>query len=568
MNKMKRVIGFFLIISMLFVMMESLEAKAAGISVSDATYPDWIRKGEAFILKGTVKSDSNITELTASLCDGHGKAVYSKTVKPNSKSYSLKGIDSAMRFDKLSANPYTYRVEAKDASGSHSVILKPFTVYEGRKPEYVTEIDTSKKFQISLEENSNLVLDVDGGEIKDNVLVKENTKNAASYWYLEKAEAGSYLIRNAETGYYLDVEGGSYLNGANVWQYKGNNTDAQKWYFVREGDGYKILSKRNYLTLSLNRSIYEGGKNVQMWRDIQVAHQRFFLCPEEPKTEEKPASTLAVSDANEVPTLTAGSVFSLKGKITSNYKIKEVNVQVAGADKGTTILKKVIYPNAVSATLSGEIDKGIRFNDLPAGNYYYSVWAEDVSGMQKTLIWQPFTVKAADKKNKTLSVNWKNIAKVGNQAGPKNGKSSDSCFCFALAYSRTILDGKVHTWSEYDANNVKSGKHTQYDASGWFGKAGFKKKTPSTQNSVYKTAYESINAGKPCIVFVKGKRSSWHYVAIVGYQNVTSTETLSAKNFLMIDSCPGTTKKAVENLQKTGYSLKKSGKNYQCFITK
>ena len=41
--------------------------------------------------------------------------------------------------------------------------------------------------------------------------------------------------------------------------------------------------------------------------------------------------------------------------------------------------------------------------------------------------------------NKTIPINWDNIAKVGKQA-----KGSVSCSCFALAYCRTRFDNKVH----------------------------------------------------------------------------------------------------------------------------
>lgn len=152
-----------------------MEAKAAdGISVSGATYPDWIKQGDVFILRGTVTSSTNIVSRTASLCDSGGKAVYSKTVRPNSKSYDLRGIDAALRFNKLSANPYTYCVTATNGTGTYNVIIKPFTIYLGAKPSYVTNPDQSKEYKLCVLEDSSMVVDIAAMEEMANVLVKKD----------------------------------------------------------------------------------------------------------------------------------------------------------------------------------------------------------------------------------------------------------------------------------------------------------------------------------------------------------------------------------------------------------
>ena len=172
-------------------------------------------------------------------------------------------------------------------------------------------------------------------------------------------------------------------------------------------------------------------------------------------------------------------------------------------------------------------------------------------------------VDASVSSSKTLNINWAHITQVGNQASRKwNGSkwvSSDSCACFTMAYSRTILDGRVHYWSEY---NINPG-NDQYNACASWSEAGYRKGYSSSQNEVFKKAYDSINNNRPFVVFVQGSRSSWHYITIVGYLGVTSTNTLSATNFLIIDSCPGTTTKNVENMGGVGYSLKWSSGRYE-----
>lgn len=155
---------------------------------------------------------------------------------------------------------------------------------------------------------------------------------------------------------------------------------------------------------------------------------------------------------------------------------------------------------------------------------------------------------------KTLSINWNLINSVGKQPS-----GSDACGCYALAYCRTILDGRIRKWSEFDSN----GGTNVYNACASWGKANYASNFASNPSTVYQQAVANINEGKPMVVRVYGTRSSrGHYVAIVGYTNVTSIDNLSVNNFLIIDSGGGTYGN-VENLGGVGYSLQKTSSGYQ-----
>lgn len=529
MRRMKKVLCFLLAVSLLFSLTAGMETKAAdSISVSNATYPEWIKKGSVFILRGTVKSDSNITELTASICDGHGNAMYSKTVKPNSKTYDLKGIDAAMRFDKLSANPYTYRVVAKNSSGTHTVIMKPFTVYSGNKPEFVTNLNTAVKYQICVKEDSSMVVDTAGTTSSSNVLVKKDEGQSSSYWYLESADGNAYMFRNADTGLYLDVSGGNMTNGTNIQLWTGNATDAQKWYFIQDGDAYKIISKRNYLTMSLENSLAKNKPNVQMWRDIQVAHQRFYLKPvaetnDNQNTGEEQVinSTLSISDANIVPTLQVGDKFSLKGTITSNYEITKVIAEIyAGSNP---IVRKEVYPNATSVSLSGDIDKAMTFNTLDAGTYYYSIWAEDASRTQKTLIWQIFEVKKGSYPEisyKVKTVIQKHYEGCALAAAATCLKSHGINATYAWAYKKNKNSVYVN-WSNFSMKRVKV----------------------SDQQKALSGLYDTLkNKGVVVVGRSNGKSGSAyrsHFSVVVAYKG--SPEKLEMKGFVVQDVYDGKT---------------------------
>lgn len=150
-----------------------------------------------------------------------------------------------------------------------------------------------------------------------------------------------------------------------------------------------------------------------------------------------------------------------------------------------------------------------------------------------------------------LDVNWNNIEQVGHQAVG----NSISCACYSLAYCRTMLDDEVHRCSEYNLGASEWDAWTNWvvgDYEGHF---------PSGKDTAFRLTYDSLNEGKPVCVKVKGTRSSHHYVAVVGYENVTDISKLSAENFLIIDPCASEFK--VENMADVGYDLKYEENNFQ-----
>lgn len=151
--------------------------------------------------------------------------------------------------------------------------------------------------------------------------------------------------------------------------------------------------------------------------------------------------------------------------------------------------------------------------------------------------------------SKTLSINWKLIKNTGKQS------VSGPCGCYAFAYCRDIIDNSQHYWTEYSEGYLST-KH-RYSYSFVASKASYNKKTTSKQSTVFKAIYDNINSGKPVVINVKGGRSSGcHYVAVVGYVNVQNTSSLTASNFLIIDSAGGGYN--TENLGSLGYSLRNS----------
>lgn len=103
--------------------------KVRSLTISSYNYPTSIKKGSSFSIKGTVKSSYKITKVTVKVVDSDGNTVLSASAKPNAKSYSIKKLDSKIKFGKLSKGTYTYKVIATDTKTSSVTLLsKSFKV--------------------------------------------------------------------------------------------------------------------------------------------------------------------------------------------------------------------------------------------------------------------------------------------------------------------------------------------------------------------------------------------------------------------------------------------------------
>lgn len=121
---------------------EALKKQAAGYSETPAastlqitgqTPPGNgnINAGAYWTCNGTIKSNYSIDEVSGYiLASNNSTVLYSKTINPNSTSYSLANgaIDKALLFNKLSAGTYYYKITAKDASGKTISYNPQFTV--------------------------------------------------------------------------------------------------------------------------------------------------------------------------------------------------------------------------------------------------------------------------------------------------------------------------------------------------------------------------------------------------------------------------------------------------------
>ncbi len=152
------------------------------------------------------------------------------------------------------------------------------------------------------------------------------------------------------------------------------------------------------------------------------------------------------------------------------------------------------------------------------------------------LVVVPLTVNAVS--SYTMPLNSTNLKSVGAQ--DRNGVA---CSCFALAYCRTILDGKAHSFSEY---NKYGNSQTNVDCI--WGNGNATKRTANSAKAVLKACYDYVNSNTPVVIHVNTSTGQ-HWVAVVGYQNVSDSNNMSYNNLIIIDPWYGYPQK------KNGYSI-------------
>ena len=161
----------------------------------------------------------------------------------------------------------------------------------------------------------------------------------------------------------------------------------------------------------------------------------------------------------------------------------------------------------------------------------------------------------------TQTVIWSSSSKFNLELLKKVGcqpRGSVSCSCYALAYARTLLDGKVHQWYEYNMYGNSS------RVCAVWGKGGFHVEQKVKKYQGYQLMYDQIKAGKPCVILVAGSRSSQHYITVIDVKGNADRNNLSTKDFTILDPAPvnGRTAPVPENMATAGYDLKWDNVDY------
>lgn len=151
--------------------------KASSITGSNITYPTTLKQGNGFVVKGTLKSTYNISEVKAGIMKKSTNKFYSNytaIAKPNATSYDISKLNSKVPFSKAKPGTYYYTVWAKDIKGKEFTVLKKsFTVKKSTTVLSTLNIKNASK-PVNLEIGQGFVVKgiVSSNYNLDNVTVK------------------------------------------------------------------------------------------------------------------------------------------------------------------------------------------------------------------------------------------------------------------------------------------------------------------------------------------------------------------------------------------------------------
>lgn len=135
-------------------------------------------------------------------------------------------------------------------------------------------------YKVVLTADSRYVWDIenaseqDGGNLR---LWVDNGSDAQKFEFTYDAD-GYYSIINVNSGKAVDCAEGSDEDGTNIQQYMVNHTDAQRWKPVcTENGSYNFICKCNGKAADIYGGIIARGRNIQMYQQNHTAAQEFRL---------------------------------------------------------------------------------------------------------------------------------------------------------------------------------------------------------------------------------------------------------------------------------------------------
>ena len=321
---------------------------ASAFSIKDLSVPEKLTEGDAFSVKGTVKSEYSITSIKIGVCDTEGNWLsgHYTTRKPAKKTYSLANAGSSMKFSTLTPGRYCFTVQATDSNKTTETILQSeFAVV--KKPSKITV--SGYTYPVSLRESSSFTL-------------KGTVKSA-------------YNIKRVRVG---------------IW-----NNDTGRWY-----SGMMAEFKPNTTTFNISQAdssirfahLVSGTYWYRVYVTDTEGYSRSVI--KKKFTVSNIASKFTVSSNISYPSvMTQGSSFSLMGIVSSAVELDYVRIGICDAygnwidgfnRKVSDIEGKNFYIY--------KVDEDISFGKLATGQYVYRIYAKDLNGKGKTVLKQPFTV--------------------------------------------------------------------------------------------------------------------------------------------------------------------------------
>lgn len=309
---------------------------ATGVTVPSST----MQYGKSFSIRGTVKTKSSrqvISKLTVGVTNASGKWISGKyaSVKPNAVSYSLKNLDSKIKFGSLKPGSYKYVVSATTSAGKSEKIV-------------------NKAFRIR------------------TILVSGANSPSDLYYGSSFSVKGTiystYSLKQVRVG--VTDSSGNFLRG----HYVTKKTSAKQFSIA------SVKSSMNFSTVGTGTHYYKVIAWDSKGNSATLVNRRFTV------------SRFTLSNAKSPSSLKVGNSFSVKGTVKSSYRIANISVGVQkSSGKWVSGVYKSASPNTNTYDLA-KLNNSIKFEKLSKGTYMYRIRVTDVCGITKYVYTKKFKV--------------------------------------------------------------------------------------------------------------------------------------------------------------------------------
>lgn len=195
-----------------------------------------------------------------------------------------------------------------------------------------TVVDTAHYYEIQSAIGNHKVLDISGGSVASgaNLQIYSANNTEAQRFRFVKNSDGTYSIYTAVACRVLDVAGGDAKDSTNVWQYDPNCTAAQRWRITNNDDGTVTLvpavAKASALDVAGGSS--QNGTNVQIYKNNGTKAQKWIL------TAKGQIPNFSASEVMLCPSYTDNTVMDVSGGSSQNgANIQSYQFNETGAQK-------------------------------------------------------------------------------------------------------------------------------------------------------------------------------------------------------------------------------------------
>ena len=177
---------------------------------------------------------------------------------------------------------------------------------------------------------------VAGGSYKEAANVRLSTgKGKAEIFHIKPIKGGLYTFMNVKSGKYIELAGKGDKSGTNVDQGKWANTDYQKWKILKDDKGnMKIVSCVNDLVLDIPKGDAFDKANIYVYKDNDSNAQRFTF-KKMTLTDDLHSGSFYIR-----PLLDATKALEIKDASTANNGNLQIN-EYAGTDNQKFILTDI-----------------------------------------------------------------------------------------------------------------------------------------------------------------------------------------------------------------------------------